>query len=167
MKSPILSFREAEQLTQQQLADEAGINLQAVFLCEKGVYPEVLPALLKTMRIHGYKGPIQTEYQTFVHEKRVEFGIRHDLSSWRVSDLGPPVGHHPLVKVRLQLDLSRMKFCKDLCVHPAQELRVERGKAYTMGEQLMQALLVAGLEQPVLDELEQRTRDFAEGVVSV
>lgn len=162
MESPIHTVRTREGKTLEQVADAAGINMQAVYLNECGVYPTILPALQKCFQVWEYDTKVlERDYQIFIKNKRIEFGNTHNLSELTLGALGPPVENQsPLETLREYIQLSRMAFCKGLCVHPAAELRIERGEASSLGAQFKTALYDAGVGDIIISELDARVQDY-------
>jgi hypothetical protein len=143
-----------------ELANLLYMNAQAVFLNEQGVYETVLPRIERFMVKEGEDpNEIYKSYRDFVKEKRRWFGDHHGLPSWTVGSLGPPVGS-PMEEFHKHLNISRMRFCKTLCVHPAKELAIECGKTRGLGLQIQTAFQDAQMPQSVIDELEYRVAEY-------
>src|SRR5215213_4853163 len=86
--SPIKAARSKAGLTLAQASSEAGVHLQAFFLQEQGVYPEILPAIQSWLVLHEYDIKIATEeYHEFQKAKRRDNGERLGLA---VYELGEP-----------------------------------------------------------------------------
>lgn len=153
-RNPVHEVRTQAHLTLAQAAGEAGVHLQAFFLLEQGVYPDLLPAVeLWLMRRELDLDRIRSEYHNYQTLKRVQSGEMYAfpyITTW------PPSDENPFVEFRQQLPLSRMGFAKGFCVHPGSLYRVELGIAKTLPDQLVQALLEAGLSRSVLGELKYR-----------
>ncbi len=157
--SPIKAARSKAGLTLLQASKEAGVHLQAFFLQEQGVYPEILPAIQSWLALHEYDISVATEeYHEFQRAKRKDNGERLGLS---VYELGPPEGTNQFVQFRSALGLSRMGFAKDFCLHPGLLYRVEHGISKTLPQQVASALKDAGLPAWVIDELNYRIKEVA------
>lgn len=160
MENPVREFRLRNHKTLQGMADEIGINYQALYLLECGCYSSVLPAVLGFLEAEGLSPlAVEDDYGVFVFRKWSRFGEDHDLRAKTLDSLGPSVGS-PFEHFRNELGLSRMAFCKALAVHPAKELLVEQGQTRSLGDQLHTALSVAGLPAKVLTELENRVEEY-------
>ena len=135
------------------------MHLQAFFLQEQGVYPEILPAVQSWLVLHEYDIVVATsEYHEFQKGKRRDNGERLGLS---IYELGAPEGANQFVQFRTSLGLSRMGFAKDFCVHPGLLYRLERGISKTLPQQVADALGDAGLSLWVIDELNYRIKEAA------
>jgi hypothetical protein len=160
MQNPITRTRTAMHMTQLQLSKNVGCHEQAIFLNEQGVYSAILPKIGNWLIAHGENGQrIAYEYRRFQEDRRKGFGERNTLNLWTLDSLGPPVGS-PFERFRDILGFSRMRLCKSLCIHPGKELAVESGSAESMGGQIREALLQAGLDAKVIAELDSRIREF-------
>lgn len=160
--NPIRRVRVKEGKTLVEFAADCGVHLQALYLNECGVYPTILPSILIRLNHLGYSGSVlEPDYQVFVKSKREASGVRHSLTLY---ELPPPVGTvHPFISFRKSLKLSRMGFCKSFCVHPASMHKVEHEQVVQLPSQVIEALGQAGLSERVIDELDYRVKEWAEG----
>jgi len=159
MDNPIKTARTRVGRTLKEFAEDCGVHEQAVFLNEQGVYPHVLPAIGAHLRTLGVSRPFE-DYAQFQLERRQAAGARFDLY---IYSLPAPDDRHPVVAFREAFGMSRMKFAKSFCVHPAELYRLENGQKHGLSEQFKEAMRQAGLRDTVLDELEFRIREYAEG----
>lgn len=151
-ENPVRRVRHAGNLTLDKASSEAGCHLQAFFLQEQGVYPEILPAIRAWVLSKNYFGAA-TEYELYQAEKRHVYGDMFHLDTF---ELSAPSAQNPIVQLRGDLGLSRMAFAKRFCVHPGLLYRGEVGTSHSLPEQLRQALQGAGMKDSVLDELDYR-----------
>lgn len=159
-ENPITQVRRQRGRSIRAFADDVGIHHQAVLLAERGVYTSILPAISMFLDEVGLDTEgFESQYQEFVKEKRREEGSKMGVPTLTVAALGDPV-RSPLVTVRNALGVSRMKFCKNLCIHPAYELKCETGDTGSLSLQIREALLQAGCPVGVVRELESRQLDF-------
>ena len=159
-ENPITQVRRQRGRSIRAFADDIGIHHQAILLAERGVYTTILPSIRKYLSEQDIDTEgFERQYQSFVCEKRSEEGSKMGVPTLTVAALGDPT-RSPLVTVRNALGVSRMKFCKNLCIHPAYEFKCEMGEAGTLGEQIRSALSQAGCPVDVLKELETRQLDF-------
>lgn len=169
-RNPIRKVRTQLGKTLEEFSTLCGVHLQALYLNEQGVYPHILPAVARfieeelELNVEEY----QLDYLVFQRNKRAEFGALHDLTYYDVARLGEPdLSRHPVVLFRgsLQDDrsgkgISRMAFCKGLCIQPSLIYNLECGRAAHLGDQTVEALQQAGLPSTVIDELNTRSEEF-------
>lgn len=162
MDGPLTEARKRLGLTQQQLALEADIHPQAVFLAEQAVYPTILPKLARFFESEGLDIKVlEDEYRAFQRTKRERAGRDASLALYEVG--APNLGVSPFVTFRESIGMSRMRFAKSLCVHPASLYNLEHGSSGSLPEQLRVALDEAGLDGATIDELEERCKEFHRG----
>lgn len=165
MRNPITAVRQSRGKTLKDFASDIGINRQALYLNECGVYPNVLPRIRRYIVEDLQERTnlsLRIEYQKFVLLKLEGQRGTLDLDRFGVGDLGAP-DRSPLAGLRDALELSRMGFCKTLCLHPARELGCENGKYFSFGEQIERHLLYVGISEMVMEEMIERQRDFYRG----
>jgi len=122
-------------------------------------------------RLHHNRELLEEEYQRFVLQQREYHGRLYHLSDFTLDDLGEPFGVHPVVQFRHHIGLqqghptglSKMGFAKSFCIHSAELYSLERGDKRILSEQFKDAMKEAGLPAIVLDELEYRCTEFANG----
>lgn len=143
-----------------EFAEDCGVNYQALYLNECGVYPTVLPAILECLRkLDNDSEQMAEEYTEFRLAKRRTFGELHNLKG-----LPPPVGTlHPFTAFRQALGVSRSLLAKTLCVHPAGLYRLELGMMKHLPGDVREALLVAGFPGTLVEELDYRTEEWNSG----
>lgn len=159
--NPIRVARKERGWTLKEMAQKAGVHVQALYLNECGCYPHILPSVLRLMVHVLDRNPAQVEreYKKFVADKRLTFGGNHALDFYTLAHLGEP-RIHPLVAFRDSLKLSRMMFAKSLCVQPTMLYNVEKCQARKIPLELIEALKDAGLPRTVLLELCLRYEDW-------
>lgn len=157
--SPIKRIRMWAGLTLAEASNEADVHLQAFFLQEKGVYPEILPKILlwAAAKFELDADVLAIEYTEFQNVKRRASGEQWGLS---VLELGPPEGN-PIIDFRRALGISRMGLAKYFCIHPGLLYRVEQGISRTLPDQLAGALRDAGLSDANIAELRYRIEEVA------
>ncbi len=160
MESPIRRIRISQGRTLVEFADDCGVNYQALYLNECGVYPTILPTVLRHLvGLEGNEDTLVDEYEEFCIQKRITFGEAHSST-----ELPPPVGtQHPFISFRMKLGLSRSKLAKSLCVHPAGLYRLELGLMKHLPGDLREALQVAGFSTTLIEELDYRTEEWNSG----
>lgn len=163
--NPIKDVRLKHRGTLDTFAAACDIHPQALYLNEQGVYPKILPKVVKYLQELGeWDTLLELKYKQFVAEKRKVAG---DLNSLSEVDLGEPIFDigHPFVVFREKLPgvLSRMAFCKDFCVQPSLMYRLETSGTKHLPEQLREALTESGLPAIVLQELADRCQEYVEG----
>ena len=154
--NPIRQARTQAGRTLAQASIEAGVHLQAFFLQEQGVYPNLLPAVQAWLVVHEYSLPEALDgYHEYQRGKRRANGERLGLS---ILELGPPLGN-PILELRGQLRLSRMGLAKEFCIHPGTLYRCETGISRRLPRQLRDALKDGGMSEDVLNDLAYRMEE--------
>lgn len=156
--NPIRRLRLSKGKTLEQFADDCGIHLQAVYLNEMGMYPTVLPAVMRLMRAYGISlSEAEEEYQDYVRDIRFNFGEEHAPYS-----LGLPSVSVSSIKVfRDILGISTaFGFARAICVNPTLIRRVEYGKTDEFPGHLNFALRDIQMDPSDIQELELRHQDF-------
>lgn len=167
IENPIRRIRTKEGKSLVEFGEDCGVQFQALYLNECGVYPHILPSILAHLTRLGYDNHVelQREYNEFVTQKRGEAYFKFDLGNYT---LPPPTGVlHPILALRETIafgGLSRIGFAKAFCVHPASLYKLEFGDSQHLPAQLRVALLEAGLPDTVVDELDFRIGEWADGV---
>jgi transcriptional regulator with XRE-family HTH domain len=161
MTNPIRALRKKNGMTVDVFAERCKIHPQALYLNECGVYPHILPAVRGYLLSLGYDLQVlDHEYALYQRQKRIEYGQEVGAEE---QELGPPsVVKHPFVEFRIGIKMSRMGFSKSFCVHPAFLYKLEHGEAYGLSIQLKEALTLAGFPVGLVNELDYRSREFAE-----
>lgn len=171
--NPIKRIREEHGLTQEQLADLAGITQQGILRYEQSLYenpsPKVVDALLdlqepgsdpgspkaRNVIIDAYKAnrhQIQlsaARFFTYSHPI-TSHGWEHPFITWRTKSINDP---------------SRMRFCILLAVHPSTVAEYEKGKRRYLPNQLRQALITAGVGNDTLERLDYAGAIWHDSVV--
>jgi len=156
-ENPVRVIRLREHKTIKEFSEICNVHYQALYLTECGVHPTPLRSILAECVDLGYDEEwILDEYHKFVHQQRFKF--KQDHSPFTL----PPVdmGYSPVTNWRQSLGLTRTRFCKELCVQPALQTRLETGKAQKLYEQLKEALLEIEFPVGLLIELEDRIIEY-------
>lgn len=159
-----LARQSSPEKTLEAFSRRCGVHKQALYLNERGVYPDILPSILPVLIELGYEEKsVQSSYHDFQRLRRIARGQLDRLDE--TTELGEPLPHlgHPFVQFRLALGLARLGFAKEYCVHPASLHKLETGSAIHISEQLREALTVAGLPATVIAELNSRCEEYARG----
>lgn len=115
MRHPWATRRERIGLTQELVAFELNVNRQTVIRLEQSLFHQPSEEVLtKLGEIYAAPiGELIEEYNTFVKTKRGEFAGRypnfHQLNNYTGFE-------HPLVAYRESIDLTRLGFCRALCL---------------------------------------------------
>lgn len=167
--NPIKRVRLAHNKTLEEFSLAAGVHVQALYLNEQGVYPNILPAIERyLMKLGEDPNDLNTQYLEFQNDKRRTIGAFLELKDYVTLEPRYDEGH-PFVGFRESLGtpshepFSRMGFAKSFCVHPAQLYRLEKGGTKHLPEQLREALTTAGLPGNVIAELESRCEEYVSG----
>ena len=173
MQNPIRDARHREGRTGDEFAADIGIHPQALYLNEMGMYTQILPRVMGYLvnRLHHDRQQLEEDYQRFVTQQREYHGRLYRLADFTLDNLGEPSGPHPVVQFRQHIGLqqgnphglSKMGFAKAFCIHSAELYSLERGDKRVLSEQFKDAMHQAGLPDIVLDELEYRCTEFANG----
>lgn len=158
-QNPIREVREQRGMSLDRFSTMLGINLQAVYLNECGVYPHILPVIRKWMEQEGYDvRSFDEQYFLFQEHTRIQNG-----TVYGAGDIAPPEpgDEHPFTAFREELGVSRMGFSKDMCIHPAFLYKLERGEAHGLSSQCKSAMLDAGFTMALVNELDARCREYA------
>lgn len=160
MENPIRRIRLSKGRTLMEFAGDCGVNYQALYLNECGVYPSILPAIHEYLvSLDAWPTDLNEDYEEFRYHKRVLFGDIHSATP-----LPPPVGTlHPFIAFRHALKLSRAAVAKKLCVHPAGLYRLELGLMKHLPGDVREAMLVAGFPGSLVDELDYRVEEWNSG----
>lgn len=147
------------------MAKKAGVHVQALYLNECGCYPTVLPDILDCIVRELRHDPetVERHYKVYVERKRKAFGETHGFKFLTVDDLGEPGGTHPVIAFREQLELSRMGFAKQACIQPTLLYNVEYCRSKRIPNQVVDAMLKAGLAPVVVMELCSRYEEWHDG----
>ena len=137
--NPIRKARQQIHKSLNQFAEECNINMQALFLNENGVYPDVLPAIQKTLRIN-YSVDIEDlrqDYVRWIYSQRQTF--QNKYYPYKLPE--PDLTIAPFKAWRESLDLTYMQVCKQLCIQPSLVHRLEKGKSLKLPEQIRVAFI--------------------------
>lgn len=160
--NPIRKIRMENHKTLEMFSRECGVSLQAVYLNEFGMYPTILPSVLR--RLVTYYGcgesEIEEEYQKFVSTRRYEFGRKHEPFS-----LGEPdLRSSPTKQFRTILGFrSAFGWSKAISLNPTTVRRTESGTVEEFPGQLVIALREILLPVGDIEELQYRQREFVQG----
>lgn len=162
--NPIKRFRMERDLTLESMADRVGLQKNALFLNECGVYSSILPAILDYMlKSDSYlrEDRLSYEYRSFVIDKRRASGEVVGASQMDVGDVPAGAGS-PLASLRNVVGMNKSRFSKEFCVHPAKVYSVEDGRSKHFGKQIDKAMTEAGFTGRLIDELNYRQEEYYE-----
>jgi len=140
-----------------------GVNLQTVYLNECGVFPTILPRIKRTLnRKFGVsESQLEEDYRQFVLEKRKLFAEEYEGKVDVLPEADLTVSPIRLYRITIDPEFSRMGFAKTLCIEPAGIYRLEVFPLPTIPGRIREALLQVGMSQDNLEELEERTDEYA------
>lgn len=117
MIHPWTTRRKAAGITQLEMADLLGVSRHMVIRLEQSLYHEPSAMILGNLEtVLNENGQIlRREYLEYVQDMRTLFKVDH-LNFKDFFRNGYSGTTHPLVYYRLSYDLSRMGFCKGLCL---------------------------------------------------
>lgn len=162
--NPIRVLRKARHLSIGDVAEQACVNYQTVYLNECGVFPSVVPKIRAFLieKLDGVGSQIDTDYRRFVLDKRRIFAIEYADKLESLPD--PDLRFHPFAEFRSYISEqfeSRSKFAKTICVEPAGLYRLERPPyLHEMPGRLREALLQVGVSSDNVQELNERINEF-------
>jgi len=157
--NPIRVLRLENHLTLEEFSRECKIHLQAVYLNEMGMYPTILPSIMKRMVEHyGVLGSeAEEQYEYYIFNKRYSFGEEHSPYTLPESNLS----RSPLHQFRLSLNLSTaFGFAKSIAINPTSVRRVEACKVDEFPGQLRIALRDIQLPVGDIEELEYQHQEY-------
>lgn len=139
MRHPWVVHRERKVLTQEAIASELNVNRQTVIRLEQSLFhspsDEVLEAL---SRIYGVSQlELRLEYDEYKMYQRALF--KSDHKSFWLALAGYEGAEHPLVWYREQYELSRLAFCRALCLDYSPVADYEANKQRSIPLELMLA----------------------------
>lgn len=163
--NPIRKYRKREGKTIDQIAKDASVNAQGWYLTECGVYADPLPAIVSYLIKRGHSGTdLYREYREYVQNRRSGFGERHNCDPAELWLPASSLKQPPTTSFRQALGFSRMAFAKELCVQPALLYKLERGQKAKLPQQLSEALAEAGFSERLIEELDERVREYYDHV---
>ena len=156
--NPIREIRIREGKTLEHFAFECGVTLQAVYLNECGVYPNVLPSILRRLTTYYelQESDLNRDYERFVKQKRLQFNERYSPYKTPESDCTKS----PIQLFRKLLTLSRVGFAKGICVQPTLLYKVEEAKIDVIPGQIAMALRDIQLPVGEIQEFQERQLEF-------
>lgn len=156
-ENPIRIIRLREHKTIKEFADRCNVHYQALYLTECGVHPTPLRSVVRECVDLGYdEEQIHSDYLEFVKGQRAKF--EDQFSPFSLPDVD--MTYSPVVLWRQTLGLTRTAFCKQICVQPALQMRLEQGKSQTIYEQLLTALRDVHFPEGLLHEFSDRVTEF-------
>jgi len=156
--NPIRTLRLEQHKTLEEFAHECKIHLQAVYLNEMGMYPNVLPSIQKVLTKHGIDSiTANDEYEYYVAHKRFSFGDEHSPYELPPSDLS----HGPLRSFREKIGFNTaFGFAIAVAINPTVIRRVEMCKVEDFPGQLNLMLRDIKLDPRDIAELQYRHREY-------
>jgi len=159
-KNPVRQVRREHNLTLQALAEKCNVTLNAVYNQECGVYPYILGNILMVL-VNEYGEEyfsLNERYKEFIKERRLTF--LDELGPFNYRDIEVDATLSPIAVFRRSLDLSKMAFCKRLCIQPSLLNRCEAGACQTLPSAIVNALRQVGFEDEGIEELNYRQGEF-------
>lgn len=157
-KNPIRTIRLSRRESLQEFADKCKVHLQAVYLNEMGMYPTVLPSIMKRLQHMGVAiQGVEEQYRDFVEEQRYEFGSLH--SPYTLPE--PSLSINPLHNFRASLNYhTAFGFAKAICLNPTIVRRVESCAVEDFPGQLVLSLRDIQLPVGDIEELQYQHREY-------
>jgi hypothetical protein len=158
-ENPIRRTRLNEHKTLDEFAQECKVHIQAVYLNEMGMYPTVLPSIMK--RLVGHYGLDSTNaeeaYQYYVLNKRLRFAEQHAPYV-----LGQPdVSRCPIRTFRNSIGYNTVfGFANAIAINPTIIRRVEGCKVDIFPRELKRALKDIRLPVAEIDDLEYQHQEY-------
>lgn len=164
--NPLKKARLDLNLTQQALAKQADISVNALIKYEQGLYPEPSAKIINALFELGYDpytgvDELVRNYSYWRYNKVL--AARVTLHSHRnIIGLKPSGGVNPFVCWRVHhLHLpSRLEFCKLLVLHPAVVQKYEEGQMRDLPKSIRQTLTQVGIYADSIDYLELLGRAY-------
>jgi DNA-binding XRE family transcriptional regulator len=154
IKNPVLAFREANSLTQDQLANYAEVTRQVITKTEAGLFDYIPPSIMKVMQAYEGASALdhQTEYTQWIDEI---------LKSTVTVSTFPPVGEwfaeeiNSFVDWRFSVSQSVNGFCTLMKIQPIIISNYEKGRTQNLPEILKTRLRTVGVSETYILELER------------
>lgn len=139
---PWAKFRRAAGFTQEEAADRIGVTRRYMIMLEQSLYwhpPD--STMIKLAGLYQIElGTFEMAYYEFVRTKREEFAKTHESFKKHYESKERVFSKiHPLVEYRTFYELTRMGFCKALCLHYDPISEYEHNKQRHVPDQLKAA----------------------------
>jgi hypothetical protein len=157
--NPIRRTRLENRKTLEEFAQECHVHLQAVYLNEMGMYPTILPSILKKLvEKYGFTtSGAEEEYQYYVFDKRFRFWEQHNPYVFGEPDLS----RNPIRTFRNSLGYNTVfGFANAIAINPTAIRRVESCKVDTFPGQLRLALRDIRIPVEEIDDLEYQLQEY-------
>ncbi len=157
---PWARYRHSVGLTQEEVANKLYVTRHYVIRLEQSLYsdPDRL-LVLKLAEMYGVEvGIFQEAYYQYVRDTREEFAKTHESFETYFRYGNPFPKLHPLISYRRSYDLSRMGFCKGLCLHYNPMSNWEVNDQRHIPEQLIAACKEINWKTEPLDEMMRNWR---------
>lgn len=157
-KNPIRQTRLANGKTLRLFARECGVELQALYLNECGVYNKILPSIKEKM-VKKYAcdtKELDRAYREFIQTKRQEFANGHNCEL-----AGPNHLRNPIIALREHYGFKRLGWAKIICIHPSILYKIERNKFWELPSSFTEALEESGFAVVDIEELKYRYIEHA------
>lgn len=143
------------------IAKDAGVHWQGWYLTENGVYAHIPPKILDHLCSLGESSNVLAqEYAAFISTQRAAFKEKYERH-FTLEGLGVPTRNRsPVEHFRRTLHLSRLGFCKALCVQPGVLYRMEHGQSRSLPQQVRDALREVGMADTLIQELDTRIEEY-------
>lgn len=154
MKNPVLAFREANSLTQDQLANYAEVTRQVVTKAEAGLFDYIPPSIMKVMQAYEGASALGREVD---YLKWIDVTIKETVTP----GMFPPVGEwfaeeiNSFVDWRFSVSHSVNGFCTLMKIQPIIISNYEKGRTQNLPELLKTRLRTVGVTEAYILELER------------
>ena len=156
MEHPLAKFRDSHHLSQDDLANLAGITRQIITLTEQGVYPTIPPAIIKALKYEF--GPLATRglqesHEEWIHRELDAVDVR-PLMHIEMNHIEPdrlPVGVNSFVQWRNLISDSVSAFGKLVKIQPVTIRKYESGATHNLPVQLVDRLKDWGFSEAYID----------------
>lgn len=141
MEHPLASFRDSHHISQDDLANLAGITRQIITLTEQGVYPEIPPAIIKAIKLEF--GPLATRGLNEFHHEWIDWALNQVDIAPLINIDAPdqlPVGVRSFVQWRNLISDSVSSFGKTVKIQPVTIRKYESGATHNIPVQLVERL---------------------------
>ena len=157
-ENPLRIIRGKEE--QQTFANKLGVHISTLYLTECGCYwpvpSTILSALQKKFGIDTTQ--FKKDYRAWIKQHRKQTSEQYPWDSIKFEVVLSKIA--PFEQMRTQLDLSRSRIAKLLCVQPAILYRLERGDFRSLPSAVELALSEVGVTGKVLAELNELTEEY-------
>jgi hypothetical protein len=160
--NPISVIRSNEVQSLRQFARKVKCNFQLLYLTEKGCYVTIPRSILcYCTEVLGYPSmPLQTSYEEFQRSQRETFGSFFRFAYLDNTACLGSLDRNPILAFREHLSLSRVAFCKGLCLPPSVLYKLENSLLRTLPYSVEVALDQALFPVELIGELAERVEEY-------